>query len=533
MIPPKLASRASPQGAQRAWDGWSDPPEARCARFPPRGHGALGAALRSPARAVIALLRVAALAAALAPLAASAVLPREIARAFLDQGVPLNHVAIVVQETGPRTRPLFTLQPDKAMNPASVMKLVTTFAALELLGRDFRWRTEAYLGGTLADGALDGDLILKGGGDPKITVEQWASFIATLRERGLATVNGDLVLDRSAFRLPPHDPAAFDGEPLKPYNVGPDALLVNFNAVRFRFLPAADGSAIDVAADPPLPQVAVGALPTPVDGPCGDWRTTVAAAFVSQPRAAAVAFPGRFPRDCGEREWNVALLDVPTYVHGMFRAAFSAAGGSFDGAVREGRAPPGSAPFAVLESIPLYEVVRDINKLSNNVMARQVFLTLGTVSSPPPATIEKSRDAVHAWLASRKLALPGLVIENGSGLSRNERLSAGGLARLLVAADLSKVREEFASSLAVAALDGTVQRRFQNGNVAGQALLKTGSLEGVRALAGYVIDATGRRWIVAAIVNHPNAARSQAALDRLVHWTYQGAATWSARAVLH
>lgn len=482
---------------------------------------------------MIPLLRAVALAFALAPLAASAVLPREIARAFLDQGVPLDHVGIVVQETGPRTRPLFTLQPDRAMNPASVMKLVTTFAALELLGRDFRWRTEAYLGGTLAGGTLEGDLILKGGGDPKITVEQWASFVATLRERGLATVNGDLVLDRSAFRLPPHDPAAFDGEPLKPYNVGPDALLVNFKAVRFRFLPAADGSAIDVAADPPLPQVAVGALPTPVDGPCGDWRTTVAAAFVSQPRAAAVAFPGRFPRDCGERDWNVALLDVPNYVHGMFRAAFSAAGGSFDGAVREGRAPPGTAPFAALESLPLYEVVRDINKLSNNVMARQVFLTLGTASSPPPATIEKARDAVQAWLASRKLALPGLVIENGSGLSRNERLSAGGLARLLAAADLSKVREEFASSLAVAAIDGTVQRRFQNGNVAGQALLKTGSLEGVRALAGYVIDATGRRWIVAAIVNHPNAARSQAALDRLVHWTYRSAATYSAREALH
>ena len=221
------------------------------------------------------LARLALLAAATLPVAATAALPREIARAFLDQGIPLDHVAIVVQETGPRTKPLFALQPEKPMNPASVMKLVTTFAALELLGRDYRWRTEAYLGGPLAGGALAGDLILKGGGDPKITVEQWSAFMAALRERGLERVSGDLVLDRSAFRLPPHDPAAFDGEPLKPYNVGPDALLVNFKAVRFRFLPSADGSAVDVAAEPPLPQVAVGALPTPVDGPCGDWRAAV------------------------------------------------------------------------------------------------------------------------------------------------------------------------------------------------------------------------------------------------------------------
>ncbi|MEO8486691.1 MAG: D-alanyl-D-alanine carboxypeptidase/D-alanyl-D-alanine-endopeptidase [Betaproteobacteria bacterium] len=470
-------------------------------------------------------LRLAALAAiALASFVASAAtLPREIVRAFLDQGVPMTDVGIVVQETGGH-RPLFAHLPDRPMNPASVMKLVTTFAALDLLGRDHRWRTEAYLAGTLAGGTLDGDLVLKGGGDPKITIEQWTAFVAALRERGLSTITGDLVIDRSAYRLPPHDPAAFDGEPLKPYNVGPDAMLVNFQSVRFHFAPAADGATVDVIADPALPQLAIGARPALVDGPCGDWRTSVAAAFVAQPRAAAVAFPGRYPRACGARDWYLALLDGPNYVHGMFRNAFAAAGGHFEGTVREGRAPAEAAPFAVLESLPLYEVVRDVNKLSNNVMARQLFDSLATTAAPPPATVDKARDAVTRWLAKRRLALPELVIENGSGLSRSERISVGGLARLLAAADASNVREEFASSLAVAALDGTVQRRFQNGSVAGQALLKTGSLEGVRALAGYVIDPKGRRWIVAAIVNHPNAARTQPALDLLVQWTYRNAA---------
>jgi D-alanyl-D-alanine carboxypeptidase/D-alanyl-D-alanine-endopeptidase (penicillin-binding protein 4) len=122
-----------------------------------------------------------------------------------------------------------------------------------------------------------------------------------------------------------------------------------------------------------------------------------------------------------------------------------------------------------------------------------------------------------------------LVLENGSGLSRTERVTAGGLAQLLAAADRSAAREEFASSLAVAATDGTVQKRFHNGTVAGQALLKTGSLEGVRALAGYVIDAQGRRWIVVAIINHPQATRGQAALDALVQWVYRSAGTWGPR----
>ena len=220
------------------------------------------------------------------------------------------------------------------MSPASVMKLVTTYAALDLIGRNHRWRTDAYLDGTLADGTLDGDLVLKGGGDPKITLERWDAFIASMRDRGLAEIAGDLVLDRSAFRLPPHDPGAFDGEPLLPYNVGPDALLVNFKSIRLHFAPTLEGDAVSVTPVPDLPQVAVGRTPVPVDGPCGDWRESVDAAWILQPRAAAASFPGRFPRDCGERDWYVALLDHPNYVHGIFRAAFASTGGRFDGAVR-------------------------------------------------------------------------------------------------------------------------------------------------------------------------------------------------------
>ncbi|MFO1317439.1 MAG: D-alanyl-D-alanine carboxypeptidase/D-alanyl-D-alanine-endopeptidase [Burkholderiales bacterium] len=470
-------------------------------------------------------------AAAVAFLAAPAVqaaLPRGLARAFIDAGVPLASVAVVVREAG-QPQAIFAHDPDRPMNPASVMKLVTTFAALELLGPDYRWKTEAYLGGRLnGNGTLAGNLILKGYGDPKVTIEQWQAFMADLRTRGLKRVTGDLVLDRSHFKLPEHDPAAFDQEPLKPYNVGPDALLVNFKAVRFAFAPDAARSAVAVRADPPLPDVTLDALPQLSNGDCGDWRATIGATWISHDASASAAFAGRYPQSCGERDWYVALLDHPHYVHGMFATYFRAAGGQFDGGVQEGRAPRNDAPFAVMESAPLYDIVRDVNKLSNNVMARQIFLTLATTRNRPPATPALATGVVTQWLKERKLPMPGLVLENGSGLSRRERATAGGLARLLAAADASPVREEFASSLAVAALDGTVQKRFRDGTVAGQALLKTGSLEGVRALAGYVIDAGGRRFIVVAIVNHPNAARTTPALDYLVQWVYQEAAHWDA-----
>jgi serine-type D-Ala-D-Ala carboxypeptidase/endopeptidase (penicillin-binding protein 4) len=468
----------------------------------------------------------AALALALVAGTGEAAMPRPIERVFLAAGVSLKSLGVVVQEVGSR-RPLFAQQIDRPMNPASVMKLVTTLAALELLGPDYRWKTEAYLGGPLDNGVLHGDLILKGSGDPKITVEQWQSFMAMLRAQGLAAVDGDLVLDRSFFAPIVHDPAAFDGEPLKPYNVGPDALLVNFKSVRFNFVPPLAGDAAVVTVDPPLADIAIGALPRLSTGACGDWRATLGASFNDLGSRAEVAFPGRYPVACGELDWWVSLLDHPAYVHGMFDTYFRAAGGRFTGGWKSGVAPAGTRPFATLESPPLWDIVRDVNKMSNNLMARQIFLTLATVHTPPPATTARANETVLRWLGARNLRMPELVLDNGSGLSRRERISAGSLARLLVAADKSAIREEFASSLAVAAMDGTVQRRFQNGTVAGQAQLKTGTLDGVRAIAGYVIDREGRRFVVVAIVNDPSASRAQGALDYLVQWVYREGATWT------
>ncbi len=448
---------------------------------------------------------------------AAAALPPAVARAFAEQHIPLAAVSVYVQELG-KSKPMFSHQPARPMSPASTMKLVTTLAGLELLRPEYRWKTEAYADGAIDGGVLQGNLVLKGYGDPKITVEQFQQLIAQLRSTGLSTIRGDLIVDRSYFAPVPYDPGAFDAEPLRPYNVGPDALLVNFKSVRFTFAPNAAG--IDVRAEPALANVAVHGAPRLVEADCGDWKAGLIAAFDARDDGADVTFGGEYPSACGEREWFIALLDPPHYVLGAFTRMWADAGGSFAGTVREGRAPRGAQPIAVLQSPPLYDTVRDINKLSNNVMARQLFLTLATTIRPPPATAANAVRAIERWLARNKLRFPELVLDNGSGLSRRARISARSMARLLIAADGSDVRDEYISSLAVAATDGTVRKRFLTDEVADRAFLKTGTLEGVRAIAGYVFEPGGRRFVVVCFVNHRNALRAQAPLDMLVQWVY-------------
>ncbi|MCX7961748.1 MAG: D-alanyl-D-alanine carboxypeptidase/D-alanyl-D-alanine-endopeptidase [Burkholderiales bacterium] len=449
--------------------------------------------------------------------------PAAVAQALATARVPASAVAIAVLEAN-GGRPVLRVNDAAPMNPASTMKLLTTFAALELLGPAFRWKTEAYLDGALRDGVLAGNLVLRGGGDPRLDLESFWMLLRALRARGLREVRGDLVLDRSFFARANGGSGAFDGEPYRPYNVAPDALLVNYNALRFLFLPGGerDPRPVRIAVEPHPPALEVINNLRLASGPCVEgraFREMLAPTFEpSRPRAI---FAGRYPASCGERELNVALLPPNDHVGGLMRQLWREAGGAWIGAVREGPAPTNAAPFYVHESPPLGLVVRDVNKHSNNVMARHLFLTLGAHAAGPPGDPDKAAAAVRSWLARKGIAAPELALENGSGLSRIERLSAATLAALLQAAWRSSVMPEFVASLPIVAVDGTMRRRLAGEPIAGQAHIKTGLLADVRAIAGYLLDRAGRRMVVVMIVNHPNAAQTQAAMDELLRWVYE------------
>ncbi len=461
-------------------------------------------------------MRALAAALLLLPALAMAALPAPVRDALAKAGVPESAVGAVVEPvaSGPR---LVSHQPDRPLNPASAMKLVTTFAALDLLGPAFTFRTDALVTGAVSGGVLEGDLVLKGGGDPKLTYERLWQLARQLRARGLREIRGDVILDRSYFAPVAHDPAKFDGESRRAYNVGPDALLLNFKAVDFRFIP--DGAGVRVVGEPDFPNVEIASRVKLVKGPCNNWRHGLKYDIDENGLLATVVFSGTYPADCGEKAWPLSLFDPDRYAEAAFRWIWSETGGRFSGKVRAGAAPAGATLFLRFESEPLAAIVRDVNKFSNNVMARQVFLALSAEKAGVPGEASASARVVGEWLAAKGIAAPGMVLENGSGLSRADRISAGSLAAMMRAAWAGPVMPELVSSLSLFAVDGTFKTR--NGSFAGQAHLKGGTLTGVQAVAGFVLDAKGERRVVVMIVNHENANRAQGALDALVEWAYQ------------
>jgi D-alanyl-D-alanine carboxypeptidase/D-alanyl-D-alanine-endopeptidase (penicillin-binding protein 4) len=476
--------------------------------------------LAAVSRAAATLPLLAALALA-SPSAAAEVLPPPIASALARANIPQTAVALFVQDVE-AAKPALAFNTAQPMNPASTMKLVTTFAALELLGPAFTWRTEAYLAAPLQGDVLDGDLVLKGYGDPRLTIENFWLLVRALRARGLREIRGDLVLDRSYFESSSHDPSRFDNEPMRPYNVGADALLVNYKAVRFQFVPDTGQKTVTVVAEPRIADLEIANTVRAAEGGCGDWREGLRYEIQSNGDGTRMSFTGAMPASCGERYWNMALFTHPQYVHGVFRQLWEEMGGTLRGRVRDGAVPPGARPFAVYESPSAAEIVRDMNKFSNNVMARQIFLTLSAETMKLAGRYDRSSRAVQSWLQGRGLEFPELVIENGSGLSRNERISAANLGRLLIAAYRSSVMPEFIASMPLVAYDGTLRRRLKFESVAGQAHIKTGSLNDVRSIAGYVLDRSGRRVAVVFIVNHANAGAGQSAQDAVLKWVYEG-----------
>jgi serine-type D-Ala-D-Ala carboxypeptidase/endopeptidase (penicillin-binding protein 4) len=459
--------------------------------------------------------------------AARAQLPDTVSRALQKAGVPAENVAVYVQQAD-AIEPVIHHLADQPFNPASVMKLVTTYAALDMLGPAYRWRTGIYYTGRLQNGTLDGDLILKGYGDPYFRAEDFWQLLTYLRQRGIRDIRGDLVLDGSLFRPQNGSAGDFDGEPYRAYNTLPSALLLNFKATSLRLVPDVTGKRVDVLPNPEVPEIRIDNKLALSRGACGNWKDALKYevqpiplnAAETSPALMLVSLRGSYAASCGEQALELSLLDDGTYTLSLFRKLWQQLGGTFSGTARSESVGPAAMLLAEYRGAPLSEVVRNINKYSNNLMTRQLLLTIAAEYQPLPATEANGVLAIQTWLASRNMHFPELVMENGSGLSRIARISAEHLGSLLLHAYRSPLMPELMSSLPILSVDGTLASRLKASPVQGHAHIKTGSLEGVRAMAGYVLDDEGRRWVVVFMANHANAWATREAQDTLIEWVY-------------
>lgn len=382
-----------------------------------------------------------------------------------------------------------------ARNPASVMKLITSLTALELLGPAYSWQTKYYLNGKLENGTLDGDLVIKGHGDPYLVTEQFWLHLRALRELGLQKINGHLLIDNSAFNLPPHDSAAFDKKPHRLYNVRPTATMVNFNASHFKLV--SEPPVVRIKLDPPMDNVVITDKLRLQTGNCVGQESGWKMSSQQVKHRAHVTFSGNYRSGCKSYEYRRAVLPAGAYLFGLFKHLWADLGGELDGGYALRSVTDAAKPFYVGSGKNLAETIIGTNKYSNNLLAQHLLLTIALEKDhTKAATWHDAIKQIGAWLNSKGIPTDDIHIANGSGLSRQITLSSNTLDALLKVGWNSDFRPEFLASFSLAGIDGTARKRFRKSSAKGRIRIKTGYLRGVRTMGAYVKTDSGK-WLSA------------------------------------
>ena len=446
-------------------------------------------------------------------------LPVPIQSALNHRRVPDQALSIYVEDLRSGAEVLHW-NTEEPRNPASVEKMVTTLVALDSLGPAYRWKTEVSIIGDIADGILDGDLLIKGYGDPYLVIDRFWQLLRRVRQNGIVSISGNLLIDDSYFDVGDYDPAAFDNEPLRAYNVAPNALLTNFKVIRYSFQPDSSGSRVNIFSEPPLDNVEIVNRLRLTNGACKGYQRGIT--ITPSKDLGRFTFSGRFPRDCENYAMDRTVLSHNEFTYGLFKSLWLESGGHFAGNWKNVVADGELEPIISFDSLPLSEVIAKVNKHSNNVMAKQLLLTLAAEKYGVAGTAVKGRQAVSEWLIEHGMNFRYFNIDNGAGLSRDSKITAKDLGVLLRFAFDSPYMPEYISSLSLAGLDGTLSRRFRDTDLIGQAHMKTGSLDDVSTMAGYFQSRSGKRYIVVSMLNYKDVHRGpgKEVQEMLLRWLY-------------
>jgi D-alanyl-D-alanine carboxypeptidase/D-alanyl-D-alanine-endopeptidase (penicillin-binding protein 4) len=466
------------------------------------------------------LLGVALVTGSVACTATGAELPPPVASMLSYRNVPPETTSIHVRdlESG---EVLVGWNASMPRNPGSTIKMLTTLAAIDILGPTYTWKTDIFALGPVVDGTLQGDLLLRGQGDPFLVTERVWQMLRQIRQAGIDTIDGDLLLDDSYFDVGKSDPGEFDRQPLRAYNVAPSALLMNYKVVRYWFAPAKEPGKVEIWTDPPLDNLEIDNRLRLTAGPCRGYQRGIT--VTTDEKVSRMTFSGAFPDGCERYAMDRATLSHRSFAYGLFKSMWREIGGAFEGGWDVAAAPQDLEPIVEFHSLPLADVITRVNKHSNNVMARQLLYTLSAEVLGPPGTEAGGREVIADWLRDRGLKFSELAFENGAGLSRDARITAADFAAMLAFAWRQPYMPEYVSSLSLAGLDGTLRYRMRDGPLEGSAHLKTGSLDHVAGIAGFLQARSGRRFSVVVLQNHTDIHRGYGAetQEALLRWLYE------------
>ena len=448
-------------------------------------------------------------------------LPSDIKRRLNLVGLARHGMSAFVQPVN-ASGPLLTVNAEVPRNPASVMKLLTTYSALGILGIDYQWPIEIYTQGEIRGNTLYGDLAIKGYGYPNFVTEDLESILQALQGQGLNHIQGGLIVDNSYFSTGWQDPGAFDNRPYRPYNAPPDATLINHRATRFVVKANASKKRVEVYSPFPASNIKIVNKIRFSRGRCRGKNQRVNMRILPKGDHTTVRFSGRYSSRCGRKSYYKVVSNPPSMINGGFRKIWKEMGGTIRGGFRVQPVSQQAKLFYTYTSESIADVIRKVNKKSNNVMARQLLLSIGARAYGAPGTVEKGQRAMKDWFRSQGLNFDELMVENGSGLSRVSQVSARHVGELLLKAwHTDGINMTLKDSLPIMGQDGTLRRRLRNSGIAGNAQMKTGTLKDTRAIAGYIDSNDGHTYVAVILHNDPRVkAKGRPVHDKLLEWVY-------------
>lgn len=427
-------------------------------------------------------------------------LPEPLAFMLEQENIPPETLSIIIQKVD-SSAPLIDFNSKKYRSPGSLTKLFTSFVALDYLGPETQWHTKIFASDSIDDGTVD-QLLIVGGGDPFLTTDKLLELIHKLRKMGIHTIENGLLIDQRVFPKGNIKSGDFDNDPLRPYNVMHASLMANFNTIDFVVKKNAKKNKIDIEYDF-LPdgiyfdnKLKIG------NGSCADFREQVNFNQLIQesyPPRVIIELSGEYPQQCNQYTHDIAVTETNHFFFGLFSYLWKKSGGSISGYINEANIDKSDDLLLNFKSIKLLDLLPHLLKDSNNFIARQLFFSIG--QSKSNYNLKQSRKVIKKTLKKNKINSRRNFYDNGSGLSRSTKIRPDTLSSLLQVIYQHSMSDLIISSLPISGVDGTLSNRFNSTQLKGRMRLKTGTLDGVRSLAGFVQGMSGQEYIVVLIHN--------------------------------